>query len=102
MTILAIDGQYAGQRLSKLPKGYHCVAHFDNHPDIASCIPEYDRHMFVANMLDGVEEFTDEETAVRTVNHLRHGMLNKLGEHIVSLMCKTNEIIYDLQTARQV
>lgn len=99
MTILLIDGPRVGDRVTNLPKGYHCCFHLDNHPDIASFNREYDRHKFIVDLIDGVEMMTDENTAINVVNQARHGNLTVLAKHVVDLIVATNEAIVDAQEA---
>lgn len=99
MTILLIDGPRVGDRVTKLPRGYFCCFHLDNHPDIASCNREYDRHKFIVDLIDGVEMMTDYNTAINVVNQARHGTLTVLAKHVVDLIVKTNECIGDAQEA---
>ena len=102
MTILMIDGALAGQRLEKLPKGYHCVLHLDNHPDLASCQQDFQRPQLIDIMLDGVAEFTDEVTAVKAVNRMRHGTMTTLAQHVLGVFVEANELIHDLTVLRYV
>lgn len=102
MTIMMIDGALAGQRLEKLPKGYHCVLHLDNHPDLASSQPEFQRAQLIDIMLDGVTEFTDEITAVKAVNRMRHGTMTALASHVLKVLVDANEAIHELTTMRYV
>lgn len=100
MKILALDGQYAGQHLDYLPDGYRVIMHFDGYPDVATCQPDYDRRIFIADVMSGVEIFADHDTAVRVVNHMNQGRMLVLGKHIVKLMCETNDILFDLCRVR--
>lgn len=102
MTLLALDGRFAGQVLAYVPKGYHCVMHLDNHHDIISCHPEYMRDQFVDGMMDGLEAFTDPHTALRVVNAMRHGTMLILATQVLRFMVDTNLSIYLAQCeARQ-
>lgn len=94
MTLLALDGRFAGQKLAYVPPGYHCVMHLDNHPDIISCHPEYMRDQFICGMLDGLESFTDQTTALRMTNAMRHGNLLILAAQVLNIMVDTNLAIY--------
>lgn len=94
MTLHALDGRFAGQTLAYLPKGYHCVMHLDNHPDIIACHPQYMRDQFIAGMLDGLELFTDPVTALRMVNSMRHGEMKVLTVQVLNLMTETNLQIF--------
>lgn len=102
MTLLMIDGHLAGQRLEKLPKGYHCILHLDNHPDLASSQPDFQRAQLIDIMLDGVTEFTDEITAVKAVNRMRHGTMTALASHVLNVLVEANEAIHDLQVIKHV
>nr|UVX62872.1 MAG: hypothetical protein [Bacteriophage sp.] len=98
MTLLALDGRFAGQVLAYVPKGYHCVMHLDNHHDIISCHPEYMRDQFICGMLDGLEAFTDPHTALRMVNAMRHGNLQILATQVLRFMVDTNLSIHLAQS----
>ena len=94
MTLLAIDGRFAGQKLAYVPAGYHCVMHLDNHPDILSCHPEYMRDQFILGMLEGLEEFTDTNTAMRMTNAMRHGEMKVLAVQVLNIMVDVNLSIF--------
>lgn len=100
MVMLALDGPYAGRRMNKVPDGYRAVMHFDNFPDVMSCHPDYDRHRFIVDVLEGAEEFTDTEAAIRIVNTMRDGMPNKVACHVIALMVKVNERIWELSRVK--
>lgn len=97
MTLLAIDGRFTGQTLAYVPKGYHCVMHLDNHPDIISCHPEYMRDQFICGVLDGLEEFTDAVTALRMVNNMRHGNVTVLVAQVLRIMVAVNLAVFSAQ-----
>lgn len=96
MTILMIDGPLAGMRSDRLPDDYHCVMHLDNHPDLASCQKDFQRAQLIDIMLDGVTEFTDEITAVKAVNRMRHGTMTALASHVLKVLVDANEAIHEL------
>lgn len=97
MTLLAIDGRFAGQNLAYLPPGYHCVAHLDNHPDIISCHPEYMKNQFISDIFHGLEVYTDATTALRMTNNMRHGNLAVLATQVLNVMVDVNLSIFIAQ-----
>jgi hypothetical protein len=97
MTLLAIDGRFVNQKLAYLPKGYHCVAHLDNHPDIISCHPEYMSKNFIADMSEGLETYCDKDTALRFINSLRHGSLSVMAIQVLACIVSVNGEIYFAQ-----
>lgn len=90
----ALDGRFVGQKLAYLPEGYHVVLCLDNHPDIIACHPDYKREQFICDMIDGLEIFTDYETAVQVINDMRHGMIRTLAVTVLNSILYVNEEIY--------
>lgn len=97
MTFLALDGRFVNQKVAYLPPGYHCVMCLDGHPDIISCHPEYFREQFIAGVHEGLEVFTDEATALRMTNQMRHGTMTILASQVIAFMIDANEEIWFAQ-----
>lgn len=97
MTFLAIDGSFVGQKIAYLPKGYHCVMHLENHPDIIACHPKYMREQFIIDMYDGLEVYADKDTALRFTNMMRHGNLSILAIQVLACIVSVNEDIWFAQ-----